>query len=106
MSTPADENEQPPSLDARPATVAELYVLARLSRWDVREWRPKSDGRPALLLLDDPSQSSVNPGVATRLIDAGLVEALNGGLTVTPAGAGALLERPDLMVRMRASGAI
>lgn len=106
MSTPAKENVQPSLLDGRSATVAELYVLARLSRWDVREWRPKSHRRPALLLLDDPSQSSVNPRVVTRLIDAGLVEGQDGGLTVTPAGAGALLERPDLIARMRATGAI
>lgn len=91
---------------ARSLTVAGLYVLARIYAWDVSTWRPKTDRRPALVMLNDPAQSSVNPRVVTQLLDAGLVEGANGTLVVTPAGTEALLERPEIMVRMRASGAI
>lgn len=87
-------------------TAAELHTLARIYSWNLRAWRPKTDQKPALVILDDPQLSSVNPRTATQLLDAGLLEEVGETLVITEAGAGALLERPELMLRMRASGAI
>ncbi|MEX1078528.1 MAG: hypothetical protein WED09_05420 [Homoserinimonas sp.] len=87
-------------------TAAELHALARIYTWNLRAWRPKTDQSPALVILDDPQLSSVNPRTATQLIDAGLLEDVGETLIITEAGAGALLERPELLLRMRASGAI
>ncbi|MEX1078765.1 MAG: hypothetical protein WED09_06620 [Homoserinimonas sp.] len=87
-------------------TVAGLYVLARIYAWDIRVWRPKTRRRPALVVLNDPAMSSVNPRVVTQLLNARLVEEVNGTLVVTSAGARALLDRPEIILRMRASGAI
>lgn len=103
MSSLRDENVRQliPSV-----TVAGLYVLARIYAWEVKEWRPKTGRRPALVVLNDPAQSSVNPRVVTQLTDAGFLEEANGSLAVTSAGTDALLERPEIILRMRASGAI
>lgn len=87
-------------------TVAGVYALARIYSWDVREWRPKTDRRAALVVLNDPARSSVNPRVVTQLLNAGLLVVADDTLVVTAVGAAALLERSDIIVRMRASGAI
>lgn len=87
-------------------TVAGLYVLARIHAWNVSAWRPKTSIRPAMILLNDPAQSSVNPRVVTQLVEVGLLESIDGTLVVTAAGIESLLERPDIIARMRASGAI
>jgi hypothetical protein len=59
-----------------------------------------------MILLNDPAQSSVNPRVVTQLVEVGLLESIDGTLVVTAAGIESLLERPDIIARMRASGAI
>lgn len=101
----AEATDRPPNSDYVPTT-AELHALARIYTWNLREWRPRTDRKPALVILDDPQLSSVNPRTATQLLAAGLLEEAGDTLVITEAGAGALLERPELIIRMRASGAI
>jgi hypothetical protein len=103
MTNPSEEGSLPLT---RALTIAELFALARIHAWGVRAWQPKSGPRPAFIVLNDPAQSSVNPRVVTQLLNAGFVEAAHETLIVTLTGAEALLERPEVLLRMQASGAI
>lgn len=92
--------------DRPPLTIAGWYALARISIWGLYVWRPKTQTKAALVMLNDPPRSSLNPRIVTLLLGAGLLQEVGGTLVATTAGIEALGERPDVMARMRAEGVI
>lgn len=87
-------------------TITCWYTLARIHAWGLREWRPKTSRKPALIFLDDPQRSSMHPKVVEILLASGLLEDLGDDLEVTTAGVAVLQERPEMMQRMRSAGVI
>jgi hypothetical protein len=87
-------------------TITCWYTLARIHAWGLREWRPKTSRKPALIFLDDPQRSSMHPRVVEILLASGLLEDLGDDLEVTSEGVAVVQERPEMMQRMRSAGVI
>jgi hypothetical protein len=87
-------------------TITCWYTLARIYAWGLREWRPKTPRKPALIFLNDPQRSSMHPKVVELLLASGLLTDQGDDLEVTSAGVSVLHERPEILQRMRSAGVI
>ena len=105
-TSPVRPEAHPASSARDELTIAAWYALARISAWGLCIWQPKSHSKTALAILDDPARSSLNPRIVNLLLDGGMLEEFGDTLKVTASGAGALLDRPDVMARMRKAGVV
>lgn len=97
----AQESDDHPSL-----TIAGWYALTQIQAWGLLAWHPRQDNKTALVILNDPARTSVNPQTVNLLIAASVLTEVDGTLVVTDAGTEALNERPEVKARMRATGVI
>ncbi|MHA6694659.1 hypothetical protein [Homoserinimonas sp. A520] len=97
----AQESDDHPSL-----TIAGWYALTQIQAWGLLVWHPRQDKKTALVILNDPARTSLNPRTVNLLIAACVLTEVEGTLVVTDTGIAALNDRPQVKARMRATGVI